>query len=180
MGTAFEKLKTGDEMLFWQIPKNIKERYPFGTPKVLLMLAAGTGITPMYQALQRLFGTDENHPEPVESKIVLIYGSRTADNIFLGDELADMERRYPDNLEVVHVLSDEEPDNTCANRRVVYGQIDEDVIKNVLGNDFDTDEARVWVCGPPGFYDDMCGPRDEEDVSGVLKTLGMEHSVVKF
>jgi hypothetical protein len=33
----------------WQIPFNIKEQYPFGKPKTIVMLAAGTGITPMYQ-----------------------------------------------------------------------------------------------------------------------------------
>ena len=32
-----------------QISKNIKEQFPFGNPRNIIMMAAGTGITPMYQ-----------------------------------------------------------------------------------------------------------------------------------
>ena len=41
---------------------------------------------------------------------------------------------------------------------------------------------QVWVCGQPGFYDDLSGPRGEKDaVGGALKALGFSASqVYKF
>jgi NAD(P)H-flavin reductase len=52
MGAVLKRLKLGEEMLFWQIPFNKKIAYPnFNWSKHIVMLAAGTGITPMYQAL---------------------------------------------------------------------------------------------------------------------------------
>ena len=49
MSSVFEALQSGDSLTFRQIPFNIKIQYPFDSPRCILMLAAGTGITPMYQ-----------------------------------------------------------------------------------------------------------------------------------
>ena len=52
MSSVFAKLRPRrDSLLFRQLPGNIKIQYPFDSPSSILMLAAGTGITPMYQVL---------------------------------------------------------------------------------------------------------------------------------
>jgi cytochrome-b5 reductase len=49
MSAVFGALQCGDSLAFRQIPFNLKIQYPFESPRCILMLAAGTGITPMYQ-----------------------------------------------------------------------------------------------------------------------------------
>merc|ERR1711870_62547 len=52
-----DALKVGDSVAFKQIKPNIKKwRYPFGK-KSITMLAGGTGIAPMIQALHPLLST---------------------------------------------------------------------------------------------------------------------------
>ena len=70
------------------------------------MLAAGTGITPMYQALQRLFGSDEDDDEGSDINVILLYGSRTKKDIYLRKELSGLAKRSGNRLKVVHALSD--------------------------------------------------------------------------
>ena len=56
MSTIFNNLQAGRDMLsFRQVPFNLKIQYPFDNPNIILMLAAGTGITPMYQVRRVLF-----------------------------------------------------------------------------------------------------------------------------
>ena len=95
----------------------------------------------MYQALQRLFGKDEDENENSEggddidrnnndTKVILLYGSRTGRDIYLRKELADMQDRFPDRLKVVYALSDDKRGARSArgNELMVDGKIDKSVI----------------------------------------------------
>ena len=171
------------------------------------MLAAGTGITPMYQALQRLFGKDEDagdddddDDENVSTKIVLIYGSRTRRDIYLRKELADMQNRFPDRLKVIYALSDDSRGARGArgDEIMVDGKIDKGVIAMTCqdeifrkrgggggggGSKGRDGDCKVWVCGPPAFYNDLCGPRDDVELTAgcALRELGFDaRDVVKF
>ena len=43
------------------------------------------------------------------------------------------------------------------------------------------EDALIFVCGPPAFYDALCGPRTEEGLSGLLAEMGYAaEQVVKF
>ena len=43
------------------------------------------------------------------------------------------------------------------------------------------EDCLIFVCGPPGMYGALCGPRDEEELSGVLADMGYsKEQVVKF
>ena len=65
------------------IPFNIKKQYPFEV-KRLVMLAGGTGIAPMIQALHVVLATQGDN-----TQITLLYGSRTLD-VILGYELLNL------------------------------------------------------------------------------------------
>jgi len=202
MGNKFEKLSIGDSLLFWQIKKNIKIQYPFGNPKTIIMLAAGTGITPMFQALSRLFDDNikKNGATNKRTNVILLYGSRTKSDIYLHSEMEQMKQRYSDRLEIVYCLSNQQKADRAMTEKEVnmdkeeftnsmvfhHGHIDKDVISHFCKGAIDSDnvaagECLVWVCGPPSFYESHCGPREEEDVTGVLKELGFrKDQVVKF
>merc|ERR1712100_555904 len=80
-------LKVGDLVGFKQTKAQIKKfQYPFGK-KTISMLAGGTGITPMYQALLKLVKTPGD-----ETKVKLIYGNRTPEDILLKKELLALEQ----------------------------------------------------------------------------------------
>ena len=50
-------LPLGSKVGFKHIKFNIKAQYPFDGKQTFTLLCAGTGITPMYQALWKLLGT---------------------------------------------------------------------------------------------------------------------------
>ena len=84
------------------IPFNIKKQYPFEV-KRLVMLAGGTGIAPMIQALHVVLATQGDN-----TQITLLYGSRTLD-VILGYELLNLwAAQCSDQLEIIHVLSREQ------------------------------------------------------------------------
>jgi len=70
-----------------------------GNRKTYYLIGAGSGITPLYSIIKTILET-----EPM-STIYLLYGNRSEDNILFKDGLAELEQRYADQLQVVHVLS---------------------------------------------------------------------------
>lgn len=198
MGQEFESLKTGDCMMFHQIPFNIKEQFPFDNPDTIIMLAAGTGITPMYQALQKIFG--ERNSPTIKTKIYLLYSCKTIKDILLHHELETMQRKYPDQLHIQYYVSEETYDNinVCGNKRFNLGKINMDELTkvcNVIVPESNTTsgvkrrrafralDCRVWVCGPPSFYNAFCGPRGDRlmPLDCILKKIGFQSSkVMKF
>ena len=105
----------------------------------IALLAGGVGIAPMIGILRELAGAGDTRP------VVLVYGNRRADQIVLGEELDALGRA--DHREVVHVLS--EPDPDWAGR---VGMVDERLIRDL----FDRDDRRQWLyvlCGPPPMLD---------------------------
>ena len=45
-----------------------------------------------------------------------------------------------------------------------------------------TDDVVIFVCGPPGMYESLCGPRNEpQELKGILAEMGYAAAqVVKF
>ena len=42
-------------------------------------------------------------------------------------------------------------------------------------------DALIFLCGPPGMYDDLAGPRGDAERSGLLKDMGYSaEQVIKF
>ena len=171
------------------------------------MLAAGTGITPMYQALDRMFGLEEQEHKDKECKIektmkennqtrvILLYASSTEKDIYFKKEMDNMKKRYPNRLEIIHVISDKsatknKPSNAIAESkfpRVIKDRINKLTIQKILDsngincNGNRNEAIQVWVCGPPSFYSDLCGSRDSKQLTGVLKDLNFQaNEVVKF
>lgn len=163
-------MKVGDKLDFKHIKFNVKKQYPFGVKNVS-MLVGGTGITPMVQALHAILGNEDD-----TTKVQMLYGSQKSDQILCEEILADWQKAYPDRLSVTHVLSNEPENSSWKGDR---GFINKDLIeKHFPGPDADTN---VFVCGPPPMYNALCGPREEEEVSGVLAEMGYsKDQITKF
>ena len=59
------------------------------------------------------------------------------------------------------------------------GRIDHLLLKKVCPKS--EKDVRVFVCGPEAMFGDLCGPRGDFEVTGVLAVLGfVGRQVVKF
>ncbi|WP_166352485.1 1,2-phenylacetyl-CoA epoxidase subunit PaaE [Phytoactinopolyspora limicola] len=102
-----------------------------------VLLAAGSGITPVLSIASSLL----NHPA---STVALMYGNRRTDTVMFADELADLKDRYPDRLELVHVLSREPRDVELFTGRLTPDKVH--TLVEVLLDAGDVDHW--WLCGP--------------------------------
>lgn len=167
---------------FWHIPVNVKipaEDFIHGQYDHIGMLAGGTGITPMIQALHATLGASTN-TNTLRPKVTLLYGSKTADDILGQELLHQWSHDFANRFQWVPILSHEPEHSDWTGER---GVIDQDRIAQYIPPASSSSlQQLIMVCGPPPMYDALCGPRPEHDtVSGVLAELGYTaEQVYKF
>lgn len=194
-------MEVGDTLEFKHISFNVKKQYPFGCDNIA-MLVGGTGITPMVQALHAILGNKND-----ATKVSMLYGSRRSDQILCEETLSDWQKRNPGRLAVTHVVSDEPvkkgivkwisavlrliktmaskipfvpvklpPGSSWKGKR---GHIAKELIKEYFPSP-DSD-VNIFVCGPPAMYNALCGPREDNEIGGILAEMGYtKEQVTKF
>jgi ring-1,2-phenylacetyl-CoA epoxidase subunit PaaE len=101
-------------------------------------VVAGSGITPVLSILAAVLET-----EPA-SRFTLVYGNRDAGSVMFLEELADLKDRWPDRLQLVHVLSREARD-----AELLSGRIDDAKLDRLLDTLVPPDAVDEWLlCGP--------------------------------
>jgi cytochrome-b5 reductase len=175
MSRHLHEIKVGDTIDFKHIPANVKIQAPFRQTKIA-MLVGGTGITPMIQALHAILGDDAESDKQYE--VVMLYGSKASNDI-LGKTMVDAwAKEYMDRFQVVHVLSEEREDSEWKGLR---GHIDKNIMETYLPDPSVGDDLIILVCGPPPMYQALCGPREEEELTGLLAEMGYaKEQVYKF
>lgn len=127
-----------------------------------VLIAAGSGITPMLSIAKTVLGH-----EP-DSTITLIYGNRSTDTIMFREELEDLKDRHMRRFSVVHLLSREAQDVELFNGRIDGVRITE------LAN-----RGLIDVAAADGIF--LCGPGEMiDEVSTALKALGVEEDRIRF
>ena len=106
--------------------------------KPLLLLSAGSGITPMLSIAREL--TDRNS----QRDIVFYHQARTEADLICEDELLWLERQNP-NLKIIFSLS--QPDDDWQG---IKGRISRQQLIELIP---DLPERTVMCCGPEGFMD---------------------------
>ncbi|KAG0056306.1 NADH-cytochrome b5 reductase-like [Gryganskiella cystojenkinii] len=156
----------------------------------IVMIAAGSGITPMYQLLRAIRDHEDDYVQALSSQeIDLIYCNRTKHDIWLRQELRQLKAstafsKSTRTVRVRHVLSStskapqELPDPTTSNdyeeERMHSGRITLSLLRETLEHnmsaqgtvvDRETDipPLQILICGPPSF---------NKDVSEMLTQLG--------
>lgn len=105
-----------------------------------LFIAGGIGITPLMSMLRHMRDTG------LDAEVLLIYGSRTEDDIVFREELEQIAAGEAPRLRVVHVLSEQ-----TAGWEGETGYIDRDLLTRVVGEDLSG--RSVFVCGPDAMMD---------------------------
>jgi ring-1,2-phenylacetyl-CoA epoxidase subunit PaaE len=105
------------------------------------LVAAGSGITPVLSIASTVLDV-----EP-ESTVVLLYGNRTQGSVMFLEELSDLKDRFPERLELVHVLSREEQES-----ELLSGRLDRERLERLFATLVPVDEVDEWyLCGPFGM-----------------------------
>lgn len=109
-----------------------------------VMVAGGSGITPIMGIIKSVF---VNEPE---SKVTLIYCSRSEDQIIFKKQLDAFESKYPDRLKIFHNIS--QPSSGWTGLK---GRLDVEKVKTILNdNNYPgLDTPRFFTCGPDGVMD---------------------------
>ena len=152
-------------------------KYPWSTNKHehIALIAGGTGITPMYQLCRAIF----NNPAD-KTKVTLIFGNISEQDILLKKELEDLENTYPQRFRAFYVL-----DNPPEGWKQGKGFVTKELLKTVLPEPKEGEKIKLFVCGPPGMYKAISGtknsPADQGELDCYLKALGYEKGqVYKF
>jgi len=172
-------LEIGAKVGFKHIKFNIKAQYPFEGKKTITMICAGTGITPMYQALWKLLGTPGD-----DRQVTLLYGNKSPTDILMKEQLDEWAAKSAGRLKVVHVVG-MTPDpppipgwETTSTYIAELGWVDAAKIEKYAFAP--SEDTLVFVCGLPIMYNMLCGPRTDKEVSEgtVLHKLGYTSSMV--
>lgn len=108
-----------------------------------VLIAAGSGITPVLSILASVLAQPDSHA-------TLLYGNRRANTVMFADELADLKDRYGPRLQLIHVLSREPRGAELFN-----GRLDRDRIGTLLRQLVPVHAVdHFWLCGPFGMVTD--------------------------
>ena len=139
---AAERLQVGDEL------ELMTPTGRFGPPlrpsqaKHYVAVAAGSGITPILSILATALEIES------DSRCTLIYGNRTRSSTMFREELADLESRFSDRLEIMHVLSG------ARGASPYHGRIDAELLNRLLAERVRPADVDHWyLCGPAGLVE---------------------------
>ncbi|WP_435614837.1 1,2-phenylacetyl-CoA epoxidase subunit PaaE [Streptomyces coelicoflavus] len=114
------------------------------TPGHHVLIAAGSGITPMVSIAESVLAADDR------STVTLFYGNRRSDTVMFADELADLKDLHPTRFHLAHVLSREPRE-----AEVLSGRLDAARLSALIGSLLDVESAdHWWLCGPQGMVAD--------------------------
>lgn len=137
-GYANHDLQVGDTLEVLAPMGNFKFTPDAKAQKNYLLIAAGSGVTPIFSILKTILTAEPN------SAVTFFYGNKGQTEIIFRDELEALKNKYLDKLNLVHVFSRE---NTGV--PLLKGRIDTERIQKLLqaflkGQTIDA----AFLCGP--------------------------------
>lgn len=128
--------------------------------KNYLAFAAGSGITPVLSMVKAVL---ENEPT---STITLVFGNKKAESTIFYDELNELAEKYPSQLNLHYVFSQEVRTNTK------FGRIDKGLVNYFVKNVHkDISFDSVYLCEPEEMI---------QTVSNTLKEDGFDERDINF
>jgi cytochrome-b5 reductase len=151
-------------------------KYPWSPNKHnhIALIAGGTGITPMFQLTRQIFKNPTDN-----TKVTLIFGNLTEEDVLLKKEFEDLENNYPQRFRAFYTL-DKAPESWPYGR----GHVTKELLQKAIPGPQE-ENIKVFVCGPPGMYKAISGakpsPTDQGELEGMLREMGYsKDQVYKF
>ncbi|KAL0472561.1 NADH-cytochrome b5 reductase [Neurospora intermedia] len=161
--THLHSLQPGDTLTVAPIPelKWTPNKHPH-----VAMIAGGAGITPMYQLVRGILTNPAD-----KTRITLVWGVNTDEDIFLRDQLAELEQNYPGRLKTVYVVA-----QPAAQSPYQKGFVTRQVLEQagLSGATEKSKGTKVLLCGPPAMEKALKGTKGwvGGGKKGVLQELG--------
>ena len=136
-------LKPGDPL--WVMPP--QGRFTLKNPKSgqHLLLAAGSGITPMLPIAEALLA---DHPD---CSVMLVWGNRQRSSIMLKEAIDGLKNRFMGRFSLLHILSREAGDQPLFSGRLDAARLSQLSEAGL----FDASQlAEAWLCGPAAMSTD--------------------------
>ncbi len=128
--------------------------------KNIVLIAAGSGITPMISIASDALAKGAN--------VTLVYGNQKTGSIMFRKALDTLKDRYLQSFTLIHVLSREEQDVPLLNGRISGDEIEQ------LAN-----AAAIDLTGADGVF--LCGPGEMiDEVTASLQSRGVDKSAIHF
>ncbi|KAK9467002.1 NADH-cytochrome b5 reductase [Lipomyces arxii] len=150
-------------------------KYPWTPNKKsdVILLGAGSGITPLAQLAKEIFEHDED-----KTKVTLIYANKTPEDVLLKDLFDGYVAKKPEQFSTKYVVEKD------ATGDLIPGFVTKDLLQKIIPAP-STDGLMIFVCGPPGFHAAVSGSKisntDQGELTGALKDLGYSpEQVFKF
>ena len=135
---AMEQLKAGDILELMTPTGQFGTKLDPLAEKHYVAVVAGSGITPVLSIVATTLEIE------TESRFTLIYGNRTRESTMFRAELDELESRFADRLEILHVLS-RDPLHTPA----LSGRVDRQKLERWLSTKLRPESVDEWfLCGP--------------------------------
>lgn len=164
--THLHSLKPGDSLTFAATLKG----FPWSPNRFsqVYLIAGGAGITPIYQLVRGILDNPED-----KTKINLVFGVNTEQDLLLRDELEEYKKRFPGRFNFLYTVS--HPSDQGSSLR--KGYVTEELLRGVLQES--GKDTQVFVCGPPSMEDSLVGSRSAP--GGILGRLGFtKEQIYKF
>jgi len=166
------ELKEGDTLAI----KGPIVKFPYKSNEFdqVALIGGGSGITPLYQVLTHALADKSN-----KTKFKLLFSNVTEQDILLREEFDNLQKKFPETLDVVYLLDKPESSWTGPTGFISADIITKHVAPASLG-----DKVKIFVCGPPGQVAAVAGKKagmKQGELGGILKELGYtEEQVFKF
>jgi len=111
------------------------------TEKDIFLLAAGSGITPVFSLLKQILTQ-----EPA-AHVKLIYSNTTPERTIFYEQLQHWQTRYPEQLQTIYLFSND-PDSHHTYRRLNNILLEQLVNTHLR---YQSANAQFFLCGPPDY-----------------------------
>ena len=135
---------------------------PVGGENDYLLLAAGSGVTPILSIVQSVL---EGEPK---STVTLCYANRSTDQVMFRQTIDDLKDRYMTRFLLTHVMDEEAQDVELFNGRLDAEKLETMATRGLI---HPASYDAIFVCGPQPMI---------EAASSALENLGAEKSCIKY
>jgi ring-1,2-phenylacetyl-CoA epoxidase subunit PaaE len=133
-----------------QVGDELKSLHPAGrftvdekTPGDLVLLGAGSGITPLFSIIKEVLGSVPSR------RITLLCSSPGERNIIFREELDELHRQYPTRFRLIHLLSNPSDDWNGLRGRLNNVML-ERLLPDLVGPS-DRQTLQFYICGPGDY-----------------------------
>lgn len=107
--------------------------------RTVFLFAAGVGITPLFSIVKTALNKEKN------SRLILIYSSRSVAETLFYDELNALQEQYPERFKIIYVSSQ--------SKNLLMARLNVFLIEKIVKEDmsFDRADALFYTCGPVDY-----------------------------